>query len=218
MLNTALRKAHVSLLSLPDGESPDRLILLTNLGNIVCMSTEWLQKIRGSIQLAKLPEEEEIVSACFLESDQDLLIITRKGNTLHLAASSIHKRKGKGTQPQKGIKLSDDDSAVVCMPYVADLIIAKENGQLAAINRHINPIATCGSSGVKLAEGSKVVSVINRADAIALVDSSGYMIIVDAKDFSFKTRNQGVNAKKLSRDSKLICAIGLNYRENNKSN
>ena len=203
------------LLSLPDGESPDKLILLTNLGNIVCMSTEWLQKIRGSIQLAKLSEEEEIVSACFLESDQDLLIITRKGNALRLAASSIHKRKGKGTQPQKGIKLSDDDSAVVCMPYVTDLIIAKENGQLAAINRLINPISTCGSGGIKLTEGSKVVSVIKKADAIALVDSSGYMIIVDAKGFSFKTRNQGVNAKKLPRDSKLICAIGLNSENKN---
>lgn len=198
-----------------DAYSHGKLVLLTNLGNMICMSDEWLHKIRkNGIPFAKdLSEKEVIVSACLLDTDQDLLILTRNGKALRLYADSIHMVKAKGTKPRKGIRLSEDDSAVTCLPYTEDLIIAKENGQIAAINRPITPVATCGSYGINLTEGSKVITAFRRPDAIVLVDSRGYMIIVDAEEFVSKKKTIGVNAKKLSRDSKLIFASGISYSE-----
>ena len=201
-----------SLLPLPESvSSDDRIVLLTNKGRIVCSSVSLLDDVSNTgVQLAKITKDDEmVVSACLLTSGQDLLIFTESGYTLLVAASSIRTCTGKAIQPWNGIKLQGNNQAVCCLPHCQELLIAKEDGSLAALNRKINPVVTLNSMGVELTKGSHVISAFPRTDYIIMADHKGYMAVLDSKDFTSKNKNQGIKAKGLARNAKMVCAFGV---------
>ena len=204
--------SNAMLVALNGQAETQRLICVTNTGAVVSFEAEALRKIRsGGRKIVTIDQaDEQIVSACFCQDKEDILIVSAKGQALRLAASNLATRKTLGTSPIVGLKLSDGDRAVCCLPYgKGDFLFAKEDGMIAAIHVDMMP-HNRGAGGNTLILGSKVVSAINHCDLVAMLDDAGYFGIYSCAEFpARKGKTKGVGVKKVKHGNKLLAACGM---------
>ena len=197
--------------------SSTKLVLLTAQGSLVCLAAERLQSLPSAgAELVKLsPKDGAVVSACFLEPGQDLLIVSAGGRGLRLASDSLYAKKSLGVQAIRGIRLKPGDAAVTCLPYSGEeLFLAKSDGRLSCIGSSIPSRKGTDSEGVILAEGAPIVSAFPRPDVVAMVDSLGRLVFFDASAFRSKGKGKkGVAAQSVAAGCRLAYACGIHYSQ-----
>lgn len=209
-LATHLRNGAV-LISFQD-ESPDQcLVCMTDNGYIVAYPADRLNRLRPAGRvIVKLEDDQRLASACFCKKEEGILLVAGSGKVLHLAREDLPVRKNLGASTITGIRIPDGDRAVSCLPYRdGDFFFAKADGMIAAVKDAIMPHSR-GSFGVQAVNGSRIVAAFPRPDAVAMLDSSGYLAVFAGKDFEpHKARIKGVSAKKMRPGEILSCACGL---------
>ena len=205
-------KTGVILLSWEESIPEQLMVCLTDRGNIVCFQMDSFRSIRAAgRKTVKLDSNQEtIVSACICGKSEGVLLVSAKGKGLRLTPEDLPIRKTLDSAPVAGIKLAEDDRAVSCVPFGdGDLLFAKADGMIAAVKTNLMPHGR-NTSGNQLVSGAQVVKAFSRPDAVAMLDSGGYLAIFRSEDFEAKNAGiKGVAAKKMKQGDVLIDACGL---------
>ena len=203
---------HAMLVSWLDEGSEQVLVCVTERGNIVCYQTDMLESIRAAgRKIVKLDGASDNIScACVCGREEDVLLVSAKGKGLRLASKDLPIRKTLESSTIAGIKIDAGDKAVACIPYGSgDFIFAKSDGMIAAVKTELLPHGR-NSLGNRMVSGAEVVKGFQRSDAVAMLDSGGYLAVYSSEAFEPKNAGiKGVAAKKIRHGDTLIDACGL---------
>ncbi len=99
------------ILDIPDYEAADYLVLATKGGTVKkTLLSAYDTNRQGGIIAIKLKEGDELVSALLANADDQLLLITEKGQSVRFPASDDSLRPlGRSTEGVRGISLKGDD-------------------------------------------------------------------------------------------------------------
>ena len=204
------------LLSWLDESAEQLLVCVTERGNILCYQMDLFESIRAAgRKIVKLDEASGNIScACICGRKEDVLLVSAKGKGLRLASKDLPIRKTLDSSTVAGIKIDTGDKAVACVPYGSgDFIFAKIDGMIAAVKTDLMPHGR-NTSGNRMVCGAEVVRAFQRPDAIAMLDSSGYLAVFKSNAFEAKSAGiKGVAAKKMWHGDMLIDACGLSARK-----
>lgn len=200
------------LLSWREENTEQFLVCVTECGEILCYQTDLFKSIRpAGRRIIKLDEASGKLScACICDKGEDVLLVSASGKALRLASKDLPIRKTIDSSPVAGIKIDTGDKAVACVPYGSgDFLFTKIDGMIAAVKTELLPHGR-NSSGNRLVSGAKVVNAFQRPDAVAMLDSNGYLAVFSSDLFETKNAGiKGVAAKKLRHGDTLIAACGL---------
>lgn len=124
------------LLKKAEFETHDALVCATKDGKIGIVACKTIKRVpENGTRIFNVESSQSIVSACFVDAENDILIITEKGKGLRVTIRQNNIRVGKETSCIEGIKLSLGDSVVRCLEFPKDdLLFVKSSGKICRIN------------------------------------------------------------------------------------
>lgn len=156
----------------------NNVIFFTKNGLIKKTKTEEYAstKKKTGIQAIKLKENDKIINVTFINDSQEVILITKYGNAIHVPTDDI-KPIGRLTSGVKGIGLKENDevvSALVISSKEEEVIIATHNGKGKRMTLNNFIIQNRGGRGmncIKLDPDDYIA-------AAALVDSTSSFLVV----------------------------------------
>lgn len=105
------------------------IIFFTKNGIVKKSKVEEYQTTRSFLQAIKLKEEDSIASITFLKNEENLMIFTKKGYSIHFESKNI-KAIGRITTGVKGINLTENDEVIAgfALDNQNEVIILQSNG------------------------------------------------------------------------------------------
>ncbi len=140
---------------------------------------------QGGVIAVNLREGDELVGAVLIESEQDLLLVTRKAMSIRFTADDTALRPmGRATEGVRGISLSDDDRLLSMMVVQegVDVLVATERGFAKRTGIENYPNQGRGGKGVltadpKARKGALVGALaVTLGDELYAITSSGGVI------------------------------------------
>ena len=158
--------------------SANNVIFFTKNGLIKKTKTEEYAstKKKTGIQAIKLKENDKIINVTFINDSQEVILITKYGNAIHVPTDDI-KPIGRLTSGVKGIGLKENDevvSALVISSKEEEVIIATHNGKGKRMTLNNFIIQNRGGRGmncIKLDSDDYIA-------AAALADSTSSLLVV----------------------------------------
>ncbi|MBN2543270.1 DNA gyrase subunit A [bacterium] len=193
--------------------SPDiDLVFVTRNGTIKRTCLEDFQNVRKSgINAINIVEGDELIDACLLKGNEDILLVTHKGKSIRFKANDV-RTMGRTAQGVRGIKLRKGD-------FVVGVSLAKENSLILMVSENgygkktpidkfpVQRRGGMGVIGMKVAEkNGNVVGMlqISEDDEVILISNIGIMVRIKASQVSTIGRStQGVKLIKLEDDAKV---------------
>jgi len=159
-------------------------------------------KKKTGIQAIKLKEEDKLIKVTFIEDSQEVILITKKGNAIHIPTDDI-KPIGRLTSGVKGIGLKENDEVVAALDLMSDnkeeIVIVTSTGKGKRLDRKEFIIQNRGGRGVsciKLDQGDYIA-------AAALADEDSSLLIVG------KPNSICIPVKEISEQSKIGTGVKL---------
>ncbi len=182
------------ILAIPDYEAAQYLVLATRRGLVKKTALgEYNSPRSGGLIAINLREDEhgnpdELVSALLVNADDDLILVSRKGQSIRFTADDEALRPmGRATSGVTGMKFRDDDtllSADVVQPS-SDLFVVTEGGFAKRTRIEEYRVQGRGGLGIKVANlvaarGDLAGALITEADDEVLVIMEGGKIVRSA--------------------------------------
>ena len=159
-------------------------------------------KKKTGIQAIKLKEGDKLIKVTFMEDFQEVILITKQGNAIHIPTDDI-KPIGRLTSGVKGIGLKENDEVVAALDLMPDnkeeIVIVTSTGKGKRLDRKEFIIQNRGGRGVsciKLDQGDYIA-------AAALADQDSSLLIVG------KPNSICIPVKEISEQSKIGTGVKL---------
>lgn len=164
-------------------------VSLTNANRIMCVKTSSLyaQKRGGVGAKAKLGKNETFISTYVLNSDEELLLFTNKGNVYRASAAAL--KIDEFSSISSLIALADDETVCAIasskrnqdQPYI---IFFTKNGIMKKSELTEYKIGRKGGlKALNLDDGDEIVSVIiTKFDRVGILTNLGNFVIIDTED------------------------------------
>lgn len=220
------------VMELKDYEQADFLVLATRRGLVKkTRLSEYSSNRSGGLIAINLREDEdgnsdELVSASLLSEGQDLLLVSRHGQSARFVADDATLRPmGRATSGVTGMRFRDGDS-LLAMDVVgpewtdADLFVVTEGGYAKRTNVAEYPVKGRGGLGVKVANlvearGDLVGALVTApGDEVMCIMESGKVVRSAVDEVSRTGRNtQGVTFAKPDDGDRIIAVARNTERE-----
>lgn len=225
---TARGKAIVNLLNLADDEklaailpissfddesNEKTILMVTKFGRIKKTSLkEFARPLRKGKRALTINEGDEIIAAHVLNGDDTVLLVTRKGMSIHFKETDV-RTMGRTAAGVRGISLGEDDLVVSAIVAASDnsILIATENGfgKRSPIEEY--RIQKRGGKGVKgikqSARNGDIIAAkqVDDEDEVILIADSGKMIRMDLSAVRIIGRStQGVRLINLDETERVV--------------
>jgi DNA gyrase subunit A len=150
------------------------LVLATAKGQVKkTRLTDFDSPRQGGVIAINLRDEDELVGAVLIDSDQDLLLVTRKAMSIRFTADDAALRPmGRATEGVRGISLADDDRLLSLMVVQegVDVLVATERGFAKRTGIENYPNQGRGGKGVLTADPKARKGALVGALAVTLGD------------------------------------------------
>ncbi|WP_315502037.1 DNA gyrase C-terminal beta-propeller domain-containing protein, partial [Actinomyces radicidentis] len=220
------------IMDLKDYEQADYLVLATRRGLVKkTRLSEYDSNRSGGVIAINLREDEdgvpdELVSARLLSEGQDLLLVSRGGQSVRFRASDeVLRPTGRTTSGVTGMRFRGDDS-LLAMDVVdpawenADLFVVTEGGYAKRTNVQDYPVKGRGGLGVKVANlvearGDLVGALVTEpGDEVMCIMASGKVVRSAVDEVSRTGRTtQGVTFAKPDKGDRIIAVARNAERE-----
>ncbi|AMD87016.1 DNA gyrase subunit A [Actinomyces radicidentis] len=220
------------IMELKDYEQADYLVLATRRGLVKkTRLSEYDSNRSGGVIAINLREDEdgvpdELVSARLLSEGQDLLLVSRGGQSVRFRASDeVLRPTGRTTSGVTGMRFRGDDS-LLAMDVVdpawedADLFVVTEGGYAKRTNVQDYPVKGRGGLGVKVANlvearGDLVGALVTEpGDEVMCIMASGKVVRSAVDEVSRTGRTtQGVTFAKPDKGDRIIAVARNAERE-----
>ncbi|WP_235912126.1 DNA gyrase subunit A [Ruania zhangjianzhongii] len=208
------------VLAIRDYEQADYLVLATNSGLVKkSRLTEYDSSRTGGVIAINLRENtagevDELVSARVVNADEDLLLVSRKGQSLRFTATDEALRPmGRATSGVTGMKFREDDS-LLSMAVVrddSDLFVVTEGGFGKRTRVSEYRVQGRGGLGIKVANlvearGDLVGALITDADdEVLVIMEKGKIVRTAVSEVNLTGRTtQGVTFAKPDKGDRII--------------
>ncbi|WP_254259378.1 DNA gyrase subunit A [Leucobacter chinensis] len=206
-------------------EDDDQLVLATRNGLVKKTPlNEYDTNRTGGIIAIKLRDEDELVSAMVLRSEDDILLVSKHGMSLRFTANDTALRPmGRSTSGVRGMNFRDDDELLAARDIRNDedfVLVVTEGGYAKRTSASEYRVQNRGGYGIKVAKldetrGDIVGALIVSEDAEVLaVLASGKVVRTDVAEVPAKGRNtMGVVFARFP-DSDRIIGVAQNTERN----
>ena len=193
---------HVNaIVAVPDVVSDNALVMATRKGEVKRIRLRDLANIRSpGLRAMDLEPGDELVSARLANEEDDVIMVTRRGQGVRFALTDVRQRS-RTAGGVRGVRLPDGDIVVsmeVVQPDDALLVVTSRGfGKLVHMNRFrrqtrggqgTRAFKTTGKSG--LVAGARVVNV-GRDDEVMLVSAKCQVVRMNLGEISFRGRTAG---------------------------
>ena len=212
------------ILDIRDYAVAEYLVLATRAGLIKKTAlTEYDTNRSGGIIAINLREDDELVSAMLVESDSDLLLVSRKGMSIRFTASNEALRPmGRSTSGVIGMHFREDDtlldaSVVTDEGYV---FVVTEGGYAKRTSVDQYRVQNRGGLGIKVAKLAENrgdlagALIVGEDDEVLVVLAGGKVVRSSVAEVPAKGRDtMGVVFARLAEDDRII-AVAKNSERN----
>ncbi len=212
------------ILAIRDYEAANYLVLATRGGLIKkTLLSEYDTNRSGGIIAINLREDDELVSAKLVESDSDMLLVSRKGMSLRFTASDEALRPmGRATSGVIGMHFREDDT-LLAATVVSDegfVFIVTEGGYAKRTSVDQYRTQNRGGLGIKVAKLAEArgdlagALIVEEDDEVLVVLASGKVVRSSVAEVPAKGRDtMGVVFARFADDDRII-AIAKNSERN----
>ena len=190
-----------AIVAVPDLVSGDALVLATRKGEVKRMRLKDLANIRSpGLRAMDLEPGDELVSARLAKEEDDVMIVTRRGQGVRFTLSDLRQR-ARAAGGVRGVRLPEGDVVVsmeIVHPEDALLVVTSQGlGKLVHMNRFrrqgrggmgTRAFRTTAKSG--LVAGARVVNV-GGDDEVILMSVKCQMIRIQLSEIRFRGRTAG---------------------------
>lgn len=208
------------VLAIHDYDEADYLVLSTRSGLVKkTRLSEYDSARTGGIIAINLRDDnngepDQLVSAQLVNADDDLILVSRKGQAVRFTASDEQLRPmGRGTSGVRGMKFRDGDE-LLAMEVVregADLLIVTDGGYAKRTPLSEYPVKGRGIFGVRVGNlvderGALVGALVVDSDEnVMVITESGKLVQINASDVRATGRNtMGVIFARPDDDDRII--------------
>lgn len=175
------------------------ILTVSKYGNVKKTNvSQWEVTRTGRLYTAmRLKDDDELVAACLLQENQDIVLVSANGYTVHFKENEITETAVK-SQGVRGIKLSKDD-------YVVGVSALSQSEQLVVVNTHQAmkrikydqiPMTTRAIKGLLIAKQAKrnpwliqSIMTVDSSDSLCFVQGDT-TIQVEAKNIPLMTMQE----------------------------
>ncbi|WP_136796104.1 MULTISPECIES: DNA gyrase subunit A [Desulfosediminicola] len=199
--------------SFEDEELEKTIMMVTRLGRIKKTSLqEFNRPLRKGKRALTIREGDEIIAAHILNGNDTILMVTKKGMSIHFHEDDI-RTMGRTAAGVTGMRLAEDDEVVSAIVVSSDnsILIVTENGygkRSPIAEYRIQKRGGKGIFGIKQSErnGNVIAAkLVDDEDEIILISDRGKMIRMDLSTVRVIGRStQGVRLINLEQDEKVV--------------
>ncbi|CAN5118411.1 DNA gyrase subunit A [soil metagenome] len=212
------------ILDIRDYAAATYLVLATRGGLVKKTAlTEYDTNRTGGIIAINLRDEDEVVSAMLVEDDSEVLLVSRKGQSIRfLASDSAMRPMGRSTSGVKGMDFRGDD-ALLSASVVTDsgfVFVVTEGGYAKRTSVDQYRPQNRGGLGIKVAklnDDRGILAgalIVDEDDEVLVVLSSGKVVRSSVAEVPAKGRDtMGVVFARFAEDDRII-AIARNSERN----
>lgn len=217
------------VLDIPDYEAAEYLVLATRRGLVKkTRLSEYNSPRSGGLIAINLREDEagaadELVSARLVNADDDLILVSRKGQSIRFHADDESIRPlGRATSGVTGMKFRDDDELLSAAVVIdgADLFVVTEGGFAKRTRISEYRVQGRGGLGIKVANlvearGDLVGALVTYADdEVLVIMERGKIVRSAVAEVNLTGRNtQGVTFAKPDKGDRIIAVARNAERE-----
>ena len=212
------------ILDIRDYRAATYLVLATRGGLVKKTAlTEYDTNRTGGIIAINLREDDEVVSAMLVENESEVLLVSRKGQSIRfLASDSAMRPMGRSTSGVKGMDFREDDT-LLSASVVTDsgfVFIVTEGGYAKRTSVEQYRAQNRGGLGIKVAklnDDRGILAgalIVDEEDEVLVVLASGKVVRSSVAEVPAKGRDtMGVVFARFAEDDKII-AIARNSERN----
>jgi len=212
------------ILDIRDYQAATYLVLATRGGLVKKTAlTEYDTNRTGGIIAINLREDDEVVSAMLVENESEVLLVSRKGQSIRfLASDSAMRPMGRSTSGVKGMDFREDDT-LLSASVVTDsgfVFIVTEGGYAKRTSVEQYRAQNRGGLGIKVAklnDDRGILAgalIVDEEDEVLVVLASGKVVRSSVAEVPAKGRDtMGVVFARFAEDDKII-AIARNSERN----
>lgn len=206
------------LLQNPLLDKPDACIVcLSALGKVRRMSLSSIKRISPEGRRLVTPgDSDHLVSACLCTESSEILLLSRAGRGLRLAADALSTVSTPGSSLTSGIKLHPGDRAAICIPYTSqpDYLLISQNGMALRLAPSFQILShgrgTNGTSIFSLPENDQLIAALPPCDTVLLLNSRGKTLCIPTSSIrAVSSAAKGVAAMRLSAGQHLLSAVQM---------
>jgi DNA gyrase subunit A len=217
------------VLDIPDYEAAEYLVLATRRGLVKkTRLSEYNSPRSGGLIAINLREDEagaadELVSARLVNADDDLILVSRKGQSIRFHADDESIRPlGRATSGVTGMKFREDDELLSAAVVIdgADLFVVTEGGFAKRTRISEYRVQGRGGLGIKVANlvearGDLVGALVTHADdEVLVIMERGKIVRSAVAEVNLTGRNtQGVTFAKPDKGDRIIAVARNAERE-----
>jgi len=208
-----------AMVALSDFKPDDYLLLATYLGEIKKTTADNFASVRSSGLIAMdLAEGDELVAACLATDQDDVILVTEKGQSIRFAVSGL-RASSRTSGGVRGIRLAPDDRVVsmdIAYPDTFLLVVTTEGfGKLTPVSHY--PRQHRAGSGVrtfKLTEKTGEVAaakLLSQSQQLMIISADGIVTRTPVKEKDPKKgitlqgrSSQGVRLMRLGNNDKVV--------------
>ncbi len=231
---TAKGIAIVNLLQLGPDEKVATMIPISSFedGKYIIMATkegivkktelkEYSNIRKGGLIALDLRDGDELINACLVNEDQDIMIVTRKGMSIRFSEKDV-RATGRASIGVRGIMLREGDHVIgmdICSDDKSLLIITEKGfGKRTDISEY--RIQSRGGKGLltyKISEKTGELTgmmMVDDSNDVMLITSEGVIIRIHASDISEIGRNtSGVKLMRTADDNRIVSSARTDREE-----
>lgn len=214
-----------SILAVPKDKKEEDLTLsmVTKHGRVKRVTADSFHDVRSSGIIAiTLEDDDQLVSASFARESDEIMLATRAGRAIRFEASEV-RTMGRTAKGVRGIKLDDEDDAVVSGMVVGGhnqdggAFVVTENGFGKKTPLEEYSVQGRGGKGVKTASLSDTTGQLVTAtiltdgdEEVVAMSRDAQVIRINADDVSELSRNtKGVRIMRLHEDDTVASLVSL---------
>lgn len=181
---------------------------------------EYSNMRKGGLIALELRETDELINACLVDEDQDIMLVTKKGMSIRFGESDV-RATGRASIGVRGIELRDGDVVIGMDICDSDnsLLIITEKGFGKRTNIEEYRVQTRGGKGLltyKISEKTGELTgmmMVNNENDVMLITTEGVIIRIHAEDINVIGRNtSGVRLMRTT-ETNLIISCAKTDRE-----
>lgn len=198
------------------------LVFATRSGMVKKTDLQEFENIRkGGLIALDLADGDELISARLIEPKEELILVTRQGQSVRFASREI-RLMGRIARGVIGIRLDPGDELVgmETVQPAADLLVVTTNGygkRTPLSEYRSQSRAGKGIKAIRLTKRNGQVAgikVVREGNEVMVISAEGVLIRLDVKDISMQGRDaQGVTLMKLDEKDSVVAVARVVNRE-----
>lgn len=199
------------------GEPEACIVCLSAAGKVRRVSLSSIKRISPEGRRLVTPDDSDhLVSACLCTETSEILLLSKAGRGLRLAADGLSTVSTPGSGLSAGIKLHPGDQAAICVPYTAPsgVLLISQNGMALRLAPSFRVLShgrgTSGTSIFSLPENDQLIAALPPCDTVLLLNSRGKTLCIPTSSIrAVSSAAKGVAAMGLSAGQHLLSAAQM---------